>query len=141
MGPTEGEVGECCASGEGHGTSGSGSALSWKLMGKKWVLPSEVRPSIEPHQGASLHFASVSLVVIRARPRWCSQVQSGSPGCWGGGRVACRAQQDTPSGTSSLLGALGACPRVGTVGKDLLSLFFLPLSPAEIRVSEYSIWS
>ena len=60
--------------GGAQGTSGSGSALSWKIMRKKWVLPSQVHTSIQPHQGASLHFASVFLVVIRARPRCCLQI-------------------------------------------------------------------
>lgn len=131
-GPQKWRWGSAVPLGGAQGTSGSGSALSWKLMGRsRFCRERYAHPS--NHTRGKPALCLVSLVVIRARPRYCSQMLVVSAE-WesrvlGRGRVACRARRDTPSSTSSLLRALSACPRAGTVGKYPLSLFFPPPLP------------
>ena len=132
-GNRSGGGGALCLWGGAQGASGSGSALSWKFMGKKWVLPSEVHPPIEPQQWASLHFASVSLVVIRARLRCCLQMLVVSA------EWESRVLGSGPRGMPGPAGhpqwhtqpSQGACalPRVGAVSQYLLSSFLPSPSP------------
>lgn len=100
--------------------------------GKEVGSAFRVHPSIKPQQWASLHFASVYLVVIRARLRCCLQMLVVSAE-WES-RVLGRGPRGIlgPVGHPSLLRALSACPRVGAVSQYLLSSFLPSPSPSPL---------